>query len=68
MWGGLTPQERKGTSRPLHGSVELFRMGCECSDCSDAGDKVHPPINMSVLPRSGEPVDTKALLYKLIEF
>jgi hypothetical protein len=41
-------------------------MGCACSDCADAGDKVHTPIDLALLPVSGEKFDTKDLLYKLI--
>lgn len=67
LWGGLTPQERKGTVRPVHGTVELFRLGCECTPCYEANDRVATTINLNLLPGFHETFDPKSLLYALID-
>jgi hypothetical protein len=65
MWGGLTPQERKGTIKVPHGSRETHRMGCACSLCRDFDDKESKPIDINRIPNMGESFDAKGLLYEL---
>ena len=64
MWGGLTPQERRGTVRPLHGSIEQFRKGCRCSECMN--HVLPQPFQLSKLPQKSTLIDIKALLFDLI--
>lgn len=64
MWGGLTPQERRGTVRPPHGSIEQFRKGCRCNECMDHA--IPQPLQLSKLPQKNTPMDIKALLFDLI--
>lgn len=67
MWGGLTPQERKGTVRPQHGSIEMFRLGCGCAECAEASTKDLPKLDIERIPTPAEKVEAKSLLYGLIE-
>lgn len=65
MWGGLTPQERKGTARVAHGTVENFRLGCECSECKKAYWTTNRSIDIDKLPRHGEDFDISELIFVL---
>lgn len=67
MWGGLTPQERKGTVRPHHGSIESFRLGCSCEVCVGVSTKELPHLDINMVPKPSDPVEAKSLLYGLIE-
>jgi len=65
MWGGLTPQERKGTARVPHGTPENARLGCTCASCREASVRVHNRVDLSVLPRRGEDFDISELIFVL---
>ena len=65
MWGGLTPQERKGTVKIAHGTREMHRLGCSCKDCSVAEDTLPSKVLLDAIPKMGEPLYPKALLYYL---
>ena len=67
MWGGLTPQERKGTVKLQHYTVESFRKGCRCPQCREASVRIPNRADLSQLPKQGEAFNIKALLYALIE-
>lgn len=67
MWGGLTPQERKGTVKTQHGSLEMFRLGCSCTECIDVSKKVLPKLDITQIPKPTDKVEAKSLLYGLIE-
>lgn len=64
MWGGLTPQERRGTVRPIHGSIEQFRNGCCCAECFD-----HPipaTVQLEKIPLKNTTFNVKDLLFDII--
>lgn len=65
LWGGLTPQERRGTSRTPHGSLELFRYGCRCPKCREASVVVRKSVTPGVLPAQGDIFDIESLVFKL---
>lgn len=65
MWGGLTPQERKGTARVPHGTPEKFRLGCVCKECREASVTTHNRVDLNKLPRSGEDFDISELIFVL---
>lgn len=65
MWGGLTPQERKGTARVAHGTPEKFRLGCTCKDCRHASVRIHNRVDMDKLPKSSEEFDISELIFVL---
>lgn len=67
MWGGLTPQERRGTVKLQCGTVESYRKGCRCPQCREANVRIPNRADLSLLPAQGEQFDVKALLYTLIE-
>lgn len=67
MWGGLTPQERKGTVRLQHGTREMHRSGCPCKDCSSAEATEVPNVNLDRIPDMGVAFDAKALLYEVFD-
>lgn len=64
MWGGLTPQERRGTVRLTHGSVEQFRKGCRCTDCLN--HVLPQPLQLEKLPSKNTSFDVNSLLFDLI--
>lgn len=66
MWGGLTPQERKGTHKPAHGTIELYRLGCECAICSDSSEARLRDLDLALLPKIGVTFDAKSLLFDII--
>jgi hypothetical protein len=66
MWGGLTPQERRGTVKLQHGTLESYRKGCRCTSCIDESIAAMDYIMPIVLPSRGETFDVKSLLYALI--
>lgn len=66
MWGGLTPHERKGILKLHCGTVEMYRKGCQCAECREAGNRVPNTADLSLLPNQGEAFDAKALLFQLI--
>ena len=75
MWGGLTPQERtvlittnpKPSAIKQHGSWIRYRQGCRCSDCVEGNNQPTNKINMSVIPKHGEPVqDLEMLRFNLL--
>ena len=75
MWGGLTPQERtvlittnpKPSAIKQHGSLIRYRQGCRCSDCVEGNNQPTNKINMSVIPKHGEPVqDLEMLRFNLL--
>jgi hypothetical protein len=66
MWGGLTPQERRGTVKLQHGTLESYRKGCRCTPCIDESIAAMDYIMPIVLPSRGETFDVKSLLYALI--
>lgn len=62
MWGGLTPAEKLSyvtkTDKHLarHGSLQRFRQGCSCNECSVAHAKEFGKIiNKSLYPNGGKP-------------
>lgn len=65
MWGGLTPQERKGTARVVHGTVEKSRLGCTCIDCKRTAWRIYSKLDLSILPRHGEDFDISELIFVL---
>ena len=65
MWGGLTPQERKGTARVACGTLENFRLGCECKECRKASMRVHNSVDLSKLPKHNEDFDISELIFVL---
>lgn len=67
MWGGLTPQERKGTVRLNHGTREMYRSGCRCSECATAHDNKPDLVNLARIPSVGQTFDAKALLYEVFD-
>lgn len=57
MWGGLGPNERGLTASPVwrnHGTVSRFRQGCKCSMCESASKKKVLPLDMRLIPLTGE--------------
>ena len=65
MWGGLTPQERKGTARVACGTLENFRLGCECKECRKSSMRVHNSVDLAKLPKHGEDFDISELIFVL---
>ena len=71
MWGGLTPKERKSTSKrsPNHGHWTEFRRGCDCLDCQTAHflQMNEVPVDIDVLPDAGDPEydDPSRLLFQI---
>lgn len=65
LWGGLTPQERRGTSRTPHGTLELFRFGCRCPKCREASVVVRKKVTEGVIPVQGQQLDVESLFFKL---
>lgn len=65
MWGGLTPQERKGTARVMHGTLENYRLGCPCRECKKAYFNNTANVDLSKLPRHGEDFDVSELIFVL---
>ena len=63
MWGGLTPQERKGTAKVPHGTPEKYRLGCWCADCREASVRIHNKVDLSVIPRVGEDFDISEVIF-----
>lgn len=60
MWGGLTKKERQYPQKPSerpHGSVSRYRQGCTCSGCEDAAYGQRSPIDLSIIPNSGESIE-----------
>ena len=66
MWGGMTPQERRGTVKLQCGTVEAYRKGCRCPQCREANVRIPNRADLSLLPKQGESFDVKALLFTLI--
>jgi len=62
IWGGLSPKERQVINYRLdspgvaHGSVTKYRQGCTCAKCHSAEHSKKVALNMSVLPRQGDPL------------
>jgi hypothetical protein len=67
MWGGLTPQERRGTVKLQHNTVESFRKGCRCPQCREASVRIPNRADLTQLPAQGQEFSIKSLLYALIE-
>jgi WhiB family redox-sensing transcriptional regulator len=67
MWGGLTPQERRGTVKLQCGTVEAYRKGCRCAPCREANVRIANRADLSLLPDQGAEFDVKSLLFTLIE-
>ena len=65
MWGGLTPQERKGTARVPCGTWESYRLGCGCKECRKASMRLSAPIDVDTLPRHSEDFDIQELIFVL---
>ena len=65
LWGGLTPQERRGTARMHHGSLEMFRSGCKCPKCREASVIVRKHVTLDIFPVKGQDFDIESLVYKL---
>lgn len=65
MWGGLTPQERKGTIKVNHGTREMYRLGCTCVSCSLAEIEIPKAVPLGKIPNMGVPFDPKSLLYDI---
>jgi len=64
MWGGLNPQERRGTTKLVHGTIEGFRRGCDCDICRSATPQ--NVVDVSRIPRKLETFDVSTLLYELL--
>lgn len=64
MWGGLTPQERKGTAKIVHGTTESYRRGCDCGQCDRPTKPT--PVDLTKIPNQGSTFDIKVLLFDLI--
>lgn len=65
MWGGLTPQERRGTTRVAHGTVEKSRLGCICIDCKRTTWRIYNDLDLDKLPKSSEEFDISKLIFVL---
>lgn len=65
MWGGLTPQERKGTARVMHGTIERYRLGCICRECEKASRRFTNNADLNKIPRHGEDFDIQELIFVL---
>ena len=65
LWGGLTPQERRGTARLHHGALEMYRYGCRCPKCREASVVVRKPISKEVFPARGQGFNIESLVFKL---
>lgn len=64
MWGGLTPQERRGVTKLVHGTVEGYRRGCGCDTCRCS--EVQTTVDLTKIPKKLEKFDVSTLLYELI--
>jgi hypothetical protein len=65
LWGGLTPQERRGTAKIAHGSLEMYRSGCRCPKCRESSVTVRKKVTHGVLPAQGQHFDIESLVFKL---
>ena len=66
MWGGLQPNERKaihhgGPNLRPHGTSIRFRQGCKCKDCELAHQQPLAPLDLSLIPNTGEDVDVSVV-------
>ena len=65
LWGGLTPQERRGTARLEHGTLELYRFGCRCPKCREASVVVMKNVTKDIYPATGTDFDIESLSFKI---
>jgi len=65
LWGGLTPQERRGTARLHHGVIEMYRSGCRCPKCRESSVTVRKRIPKEIFPARGQEFNIESLVFKL---
>lgn len=65
LWGGLTPQERRGTARLDHGALELYRYGCRCPKCRESSVVIRKHVTPSIYPDKGTDFDIESLSFKV---
>lgn len=65
MWGGLTPQERRGVTKLVHGTIEGSRRGCDCDMCRYPEPK--KLSDLTKIPKKLEQFDISTLLYELLD-